>query len=599
MKNPRLFWQVFFPALAIILFSVVATTWVGTRSIRSFYYQQMRVDIMNRALLLRPHVQEVLKRAAPDELEEFCRTNGRQASTRITVIRGDGRVLADSHEDPGRMDNHGTRPEVVLALSGSTGSSFRFSHTLGRVMLYVAIPLDENSPKSGVLRLAVPATALEEVLAAIYHKILLGTLLVGLLAAVFAYWLAWRISRPLEEMRRSAERLAAGPTDRPVVMEKAGLSRETAELARALNSMANQINTRIRTITRQRNELEAVFSSMADSVLAIGVDHSIIRVNPAAAELFGIDPDTARGRPMQGVLRNRVLQDFINRALASSTPLEEDLVLNIETRELTLKGRSVPLLDGEGGRLGVLLVMNNLTRVNRLETIRRNFVANVSHELKTPVTAIRGYVETLLDGAWKDPGDLKKFLTIISRQAGRLEAIIDDLLSLARIEDSSENNNMAVRRERVCPILENSILACDPQAADKGVLVRLECSQPLSATVNRSMLEQAVINLLTNAIRYSHAGEAVTVKADVQPDEEGRKQLRISICDRGPGIGPEHIDHIFERFYRCDRGRSRRDGGTGLGLAIVNHIARCHGGEVEVRSTVGAGSVFTLVLPIR
>ena len=257
----------------------------------------------------------------------------------------------------------------------------------------------------------------------------------------------------------------------------------------------------------------------------------------------------------------------------------------------------MPLLDGEGDRLGVLLVMSNLTRVNRLETIRRNFVANVSHELKTPVTAIRGYVETLLDGAWKDPGDLKNFLAIINRQAGRLEAIIDDLLCLARIEDRSEHNNMIVREEWVCPILENSIQACEPQAADKGVRVRLECSQSLAAPVNRSMLEQAVINLLTNAIRYSPDGEEVTVQAVVQPDGKGKKQVRISVRDRGPGIGPEHIDHIFERFYRCDRGRSRKDGGTGLGLAIVNHIVRCHGGAVGVRSRVGAGATFIIELP--
>lgn len=596
MKNTRLFWQVFFPTLFIILISVSATTWIGTHIIRLFYYEQMRMDIKDRALLVKPNILQLLDRDG-SELQEFCRVNGRLSGTRITVIRGDGKVLADSNEDPERMDNHGTRPEILHAFGGSVGSSFRLSKTLGRIMLYVAVPLREKQPAEGVLRLSVPATALEEVLATIYHKIILGTCLVGLLAAVFSYWLACRISRPLEEMRLGAEHLAEGRTDMPVLMENASISKETSELARTLKNMAAQITARINTITQQHNELEAVFASMTDSVLAIGTDHRIIRVNTAAGKLFRIEKTVVKGKPMEGVLRNMLLQDFILRALESSKSLEEDLVLNIDSRKTTLKIRSVPLLDGEGGRLGVLLVMDNLTRVNRLEGIRKNFVANVSHELKTPITALRGYVETLLDGAWKNPEDALKFLEIINRQSSRLEAIVDDLLSLARIEDKSNNNDVLLTEEKISPILEYGVQACTLQAKEKGVHVNLDCKEELTAPVNRSMLEQAVINLLTNAIRYSPAGEQVTVRAIVQPDDEGKQQLRISVSDRGPGIGPEHIDHIFERFYRCDKGRSRKNGGTGLGLAIVRHIVQCHGGRVDVKSSVGAGAIFTITLP--
>ncbi|HHB74949.1 MAG TPA: HAMP domain-containing protein, partial [Desulfobulbus sp.] len=472
MKNTRLFWQIFFPVLFIILTSVSATTWIGAHFIRSFYYEQMREDIKDRALLVRPNILQLLDGDGL-ELQEFCRVNGRLAGTRITVIRRDGKVLADSNENPERMDNHGTRPEILLAFGGSVGSSFRLSKTLGRIMLYVAIPLKEKKPEDGVLRLSVPATAMDEVLAAIYHKIILGTCLVGLLAAVFSYWLARRISRPLEEMRKSAEHLAEGGTDTRVVTESAHISKETSKLARTMNTMADQITARIKTITRQHNELKAVFASMTDSVLAIGTDHRIIRVNRAAGQLFGIEKDIVKGKPVEGVLRNMLLQDLITRALASSTPLEEDLVLNIDSRKTILKTRSVPLLNEEGGKLGVLLVMNNLTRVNRLESIRQNFVANVSHELKTPITALHGYVETLLDGAWKNPEELKEFLQIINRQSLRLEAIVDDLLSLARIEDKSSKNNVHLAEEIIKSILENSIQACSLQAEEKGVRVKL------------------------------------------------------------------------------------------------------------------------------
>ena len=598
MKNTRLFWQIFVPALLIITTSIVATTWIGTRMIQSFYYQQMQEDIKDRALLLKPHILQLL--AAGDAgLQEFCRQNGRLADTRITVIAGDGTVLADSNENPARMDNHGHRPEIVIAMGGAVGSSLRRSKTLARNMLYVAVPLKPNRPRAGVLRLSVAATALETVLAGIYTKIILGACLIGLLAACFSFWMARRISRPLEEMRQGAEQLAAGTAQLPVVMEHVHLSRETTELARSLNNMAQQIHSRMKTIIQQANELEAVFSSMTDGVLAVAADQRIIRLNRAAAELFSLDSAAVQGKPMQAVLRSMVLQEFVTRALAGTETVAENLVLTLDGRETNLRIRSVPLADGEGRKMGVLLVMNNLTRVNQLETVRRNFVANVSHELKTPITSIRGYVETLLDGAMDDPEAAAGFLAIINRQSARLDAIVDDLLSLARIEDRAANDGICLEQEKIFPILETAVQACSIQAEQKSVAVVLQCDPLLTAAVNQAMLEQAVINLLTNAVKYSPDGETVTIKAACHRGVGEEKTIRISVRDQGPGIAPEHLDRLFERFYRCDRARSRESGGTGLGLSIVKHIAQCHGGTVEVTSSVGTGSVFTLILPVR
>lgn len=594
MKNIRLFRQIFLAALLILIPSIFATTWYGTRMIQSFYYQEMESDIGDRALLIRPHILQLLDGSGA-RLQEFCRRTGRTATTRITVIDGDGTVLADSNEDPDRMDNHKSRPEIRTAMAGEVGASLRFSKTLNQNMLYVAIPLHNDNPEAGALRLSVQATTLNTVLSSIHRKILFGALFIALVAGGLSYFLARRISRPLEEMRRGAERLAGGKTNQPIVIET-NVSREMAELARSLNHMAKQINKRINIIDQQRNELEAVFSSMTDGVLAIGTDHQIIRMNKAAARLFSIDGQDVRNRPFVGVLRNRVLQQFISQALASETVAEQDLILIENGRRITLRTRAVPLYDGAEKRMGSLVIMNNLTRINQLENMRQDFVANVSHELKTPITAIRGYVETLLDGALKQPEDAERFLRIIDRQGARLDAIVDDLLTLARIEDKAEKNALVLQQEAIRPILEAAIQTCMVQAEQKNIAVYLKCPSSLEGRVNRPMLEQAIINLLTNAITYSPEKGTVDLRAE-QQTTKGRKIIRISLQDQGPGIATEQQKRIFERFYRCDKARSREHGGTGLGLAIVKHIAGSHRGTVEVESTFGHGSTFTLILP--
>ena len=597
MKNTRLFWQIFLAVLLIVIGSIAIGSWYESAMIKSFYYQQMREDIGNRTLLLRPHIQQLLS-ANPNGLQEFCRQAGRAASTRITVINGRGKVLADSNEDPARMDNHGSRPEIKIAYAGKTGSSLRFSKTLSRRMLYVAMPLYNDAPDRGVLRLSVPATALDAVLTDIREKTAFGTVIIALLAAWLSYLLARRISRPLEQMQRGAELLSAGETGKPIILEDNHVAREIADLGQALNTMGAQIHSRIMMISQQRNELEAVFASMTDGVLAIGTNHTIIRVNKAAAALFHINGRGVQGKPFEGVIRNRLLQAFLNATLETNKPTKRDLNLLEGGREMSLRLHTVPLYDGEEKRLGSLVIINNLTRLNQLENIRQDFVANVSHELKTPITAIRGYVETLLDGAMEDKNAAKNFLQVIERQNSRLDAIVDDLLTLARIEDKFKTNNITMAQEKILPVLEAVVQDCALQAKRKKVVVTVKCPPELEGKINRAMLEQGIINLLTNAIKYSPEGKPVSITSNRHTDLSGKDVITIRVQDEGPGIGRQHLDRIFERFYRCDKARSRESGGTGLGLAIVKHIAQCHGGRVEVYSKKGAGSTFTLTIPV-
>ncbi|CAK8713819.1 histidine kinase [Candidatus Electrothrix aarhusensis] len=601
MRRRPLFWQIFPVSLLISLCTVLAVSWFATTTFKTFYYDQMVVDIEARALLLEQKILDLVM-DSPDALQDFCRQAGRRAHTRITVVGPDGAVLADSNEDPQRMEKHGKRPEIIRAYSGQTGSSLRFSTTLHRDMLYVAIPLRlspaDHADKTGALRLSVPATALNTVLGTIRNRVVLASLLTILLAAVFSRQLALRISRPLEEIKRGAEQLSSGEKTRLVNLHEHGLSLEMSGLVISLNRMAEQLMERILLTRRQHNELEAVFSSMAEAVLAVDAEERVIRLNRAAGLLFRIDPHIGKDRPVQGMLRNPELMEMIRGTLRNNNCAAAEVELFDGQQRTTLEVRVVPLQDNAQQPIGALMVMDDVTRINRLENVRRDFVANVSHELKTPITVIRGYVETLLDGGVDAHTDGKKFLQIVLRQAGRLDAIIDDLLSLSRIENKAGDRDALLEftLENLNTVLKAALQTCKLRADDQQVRLELHCPLDLRAVHNAALLEEAVINLLNNAVTYSPAGATVIVRAEVQQDSGG-KWINIAVEDKGCGIRKEHLDRIFERFYRCDKARSRENGGTGLGLSIVKHIARSHGGTVEVESHFGRGSTFTLNLP--
>jgi two-component system phosphate regulon sensor histidine kinase PhoR len=362
-------------------------------------------------------------------------------------------------------------------------------------------------------------------------------------------------------------------------------------LAKALNEMATQLHDRILTITRQRNELEAVLASLSEGVLAVDSRGHVVSVNKAAAELLNIDPGQAQGRNVEEVTRNVGLQQFVKDALQSDKSTEGDVSFPDEGgRFLHLHGAG--LLDARGERSGAVIVLSDMTRIHRLENLRRDFVANVSHELKTPVTSIQGFVEALQDGELGEPEQAVRYLGIIAKHAERLNAIIDDLLSLSRLEEVGQRRAILFETTNIKPILAAAVEFSGIKASQKNVTINLDCADRIQAKINTPLLEQAVVNLVDNAVKYSEEGRAV----DVVAREQGR-EIVIEVRDEGCGIPPEHLERIFERFYVVDKGRSRKLGGTGLGLAIVKHIAQAHGGTVTVESTPGQGSSFRIHLP--
>jgi two-component system phosphate regulon sensor histidine kinase PhoR len=331
---------------------------------------------------------------------------------------------------------------------------------------------------------------------------------------------------------------------------------------------------------------------MVEGVMAVDPQERVISLNAAAAALLAADPDQVKGRGLQEVIRNTDLRRFVTRALACDQPIEDDVVLRSD-EERVLQARGTSLRDARGRPIGAVIVLNDVTHLRRLENIRRDFVANASHELKTPITSIKGFVETLLDGALHSPDDTERFLRIIARQADRLNAIIEDLLCLAKIEQTATAADVVLQTCRLRDVLQAAIGECVPRATERQIAIRLSCEAELLAQANPALLEQAVMNLLDNALKYSDPESEVHVEALRQ----GRETL-IHVHDQGCGIEEEHLDRLFERFYRVDKARSRKLGGTGLGLAIVKHIVNAHGGHVTVVSSPGQGSTFTIHLPL-
>ena len=590
MPRKRLIWQIYPPFLVIILIALVALTWFFSRTLDDFYREEKRRGLEAQGQLVVNQARDALVSGNISSLESLSVALGKQSGTRLTIILPDGRVVGDSEEAPAKMDNHARRPEIRVALEGRSGAATRYSTTLQQEMMYVALPVRSNDQIIGCVRTALPIASVDKALETVLFHVINSGILIALIAALISLWVSRRISRPLVEMKRGAERFAGGELDRRLPVYK---GEEMGGLAEAMNQMAAQLNDRLQTVVSQRNEQEAVLASMIEGVLAVDHQERILRINQAAATLLGTNPELAVGRSLQEVVRKPELQRFITESLQSRTSIEADMTLLYQGEERFLQTHGTPLRGSDGQTIGALIVIRDVTRLRRLENLRRDFVANVSHELRTPITAIKGAVETLLAGANENPEDSQRFLEIANRQSDRLNAIIEDLLSLSRLERDAESDEVARTHERLLPILESALQSCSSIAKSREVDVNLFCSEELVANVNSALLEQAVINLVDNAIKYSESRNFVTVESW----QEG-EQVMIKVQDRGQGISKAHLPRLFERFYRVDAARSRAVGGTGLGLAIVKHIVQAHNGGVTVHSTPGEGSVFTISLPV-
>jgi two-component system phosphate regulon sensor histidine kinase PhoR len=587
-RRKRLLWQLFPSYLLITLIALLAASWYASEAMRHFFLEQTATDLKARAALVEKQIKGLLSPLRPEAVDAICKEAGRLSATRITVILPEGKVIGDSRETPRLMDNHAGRPEITTALSGQTGQSMRFSKTLMQRMLYVAVPIRDRQDIVAVLRTALPANAVETEIRSIQLKIALGGCVIALLAAGISWIISRRISHPIEQMKKSAVQFAGGDLNHRL---PAPATEEMAGLADAMNQMAAQLDDRIETIINQRNQLETVLASMLEGVIAIDSEERIVSINRAAAQLFENDPDNCQNKSIQEVIRSPALQQFIRHALTHTHPAEEDITV-YQNEERVIDVKSSPLLDAAHQQIGTLVVLNDVTQLRRLENMRRDFVANVSHEIKTPLTAIKGFVETLQQGKVDKAEEYERFLAIIQKHVDRLNSIIEDLLALSRIEQEDERKEIHFRNAKIEDIFQAATQMCRPKAEEKKIRIDLDCEKEITAVFDPALIEQAVVNLLDNAIKYSEPQSNVLMKSYLQNTE-----VIICIQDHGIGIAQKHLPRLFERFYRVDKARSRSLGGTGLGLAIVKHIAQAHGGHVMVESQLGEGSRFSIHLP--
>lgn len=586
MGKIRLRWQLFPTYLFIMLVSLGVIAVVTSRSIRQIHIREVKRSLEHQATLMARVLGDRIDWADGNGGNEFIESYLTDPRMRLTLIGADGTVIFDTDHNVSEMDNHATRAEVVEAFRDGVGSSVRHGDTLDRDMVYVAQVVRSDGGIAGVVRTSLSLDEVRMDLASFYRKLFIG----GGLIALFGAFLSWRVgnrlSRPLEELERIALRFSRGELD---VETREYRSQELTSLSRTLHQMARELRERIDRVEAQRNEHHAVLEGMVEGVLAIDQNDIILNVNRSAGNMLGIKPEQAVGKPLRDWVRNRDILRLLSRAKQASGPLEAEMVLYLP-QERIVQGHTASLREEDGQDFGVIMVLHDVTRLRELEIVRKEFVANVSHELKTPITTIKGFVETLLDGAMDDPKQARQFMEIIDRHTNRLINILEDLLSLSKLEQEEGDLEWVVLN--AAQLIQNSIKLCLDRAREKQIDVIPEVETEVRIRGEASLLEQALVNLIDNAIKYSPSGTQIRVRSSIQGD-----RAQIEVIDQGDGIPTQHLPRIFERFYRVDKARSNKTGGTGLGLSIVKHIARVHRGNVDVTSILGEGSTFRLILP--
>jgi two-component system phosphate regulon sensor histidine kinase PhoR len=505
-----------------------------------------------------------------------------QTQARITVIAADGRVLVDSASDAGQMDLHNTRMEVVDARATGSGWAMRHSATLGVDMLYVARRV---GPNGNVVRLAMPATDIRGAERDLRHFILLSALVAAVLAVLLGGVITGSLTGSVEELVRAARRMGDGDLGTRAHVRSTD---ETADLARALNTMADGLLAARRDLERKAGDLRSVLAQMADGVLIITPDESIRLVNHSAGAMLGTDPDQAAGRRLGEVALDYELTEVARRTLRLRTVVRRQVSLGPEARILSVV--ATPVEDDQGQTIGAVMTLRDVTDVRRLEQIRRDFVANAGHELRTPVASIRSLAETLAAGAVNDPQASGRFLEQIVQNTETLGRLVDDMMALARLDAIAEPPD--AEAVGVLRALQEAADRLAPQTQAKRLEVVIEAPPDLEVWCAEANLMPALVNLLDNAAKYTPEGSRVEMRA-----EAGDGNVRITVTDQGPGIPEAHRKRVFERFYRVDKSRSRALGGTGLGLSIVKHSVESSGGSVWVESGPDGGARFVVVLP--
>lgn len=595
----KMVWQIFPLFLVIMVISLAFVTYYSTSFFKNYFLKTYEKELGIQATLLQNYFQNlslpipledaVSDESAPGVIDRHCKAVGKQTRTRITVILPSGRVVGDSLANIKLMDDHKSRPEIKAAFERKRGMSIRYSATLDQNMMYTALPVVRDNIVAAVVRTSVSVSSIDEKIKFVRNNILVAMFLSILAAGLAGLYITTRIVRPIEQMKKGAGRFSEGDLATRLPVPE---TEELASLAMTMNDMAGSLNSKIQELKNRSMELEAIHSSMQEGVIAIDEDEKIITINEAAARIFDFSTTDLKNRDILEVARNVAFQEFIKKTLATHEPCEDTIVIKRDT-DLILNIHSSHLYDTQKNRMGILIIFHDITRLKKLENMHKDFAANVSHELKTPLTSIKGFIETLQQihstGSEAERG---KFLLIIEKNVERMIDLIDDLLSLSRLE-RKQGGDIHLANQDLDPLISTAVHSLGAAVKKKKMKINIDCEDDLTATIDPILMEQAIVNIVDNAVKYSDQGGRIDI---LGRQEDGFAILEIK--DQGCGIPKEHLPRIFNRFYRVDKARSRNEGGTGLGLAIVKHIVQYHKGQIEVESTKHQGTSFAIRIPI-
>ena len=584
MNRRPLFKQLFFTFIPIVLIGIIALIVLVNQFTRNFYFSQTTNDLRSRAQLISLTIND--KSLKSNLIQEYVDQASLTGDMRITIVRKDGVVFGDSHKNHRQMDNHKNRPEIIEAIQFGEGTSNRFSSTIQEDQIYFALN-PNNNEEIYIIRVSVSLNELEDSMADLQSKILIIGFMIGLFCLLISFYFSKQLTTPLEAMRLEAEKYVSTlKLSTPIPIPK---TKELASLAISLNQIAMELDKRIKKMQLDKTEKESILSSMQEGLLALNKKTEILSINDIAVDYLNIKKEIAVGTEISALSKNKKLLSIIKKVSKNNTRIQQEIIIKGNKKRHFLISGS-PLKRG-GKKSGVLMLINDITLQKQLESVRQDFVANVSHELKTPITSIIGYLELIDQGELKDE-QKKLFLNKVFNHTNRMNAIIDDLLKLSKIESQEDDNSIELMPSPLSQIIDGSVDDLNTLTSKNNNKILVACNESIMVNADPQLLREAIINLLENAVKYGTTGTDIKINVDQT------ETTNIQVINEGEVIPDKHRDRIFQRFYRIDKSRDREAGGTGLGLAIVKHISLVHGGEVGVSFSDNSETCFTISLPI-
>jgi len=595
MLKSRILWRLYAAYVVIIL---ISTSVVGILINRQVTETSL-AEIQNTLAASNDYLSEIALHSLstyPNEirlypaLQNVIRALGERTKSRLTIISVKGIVIADSQEDPDKMDNHLDRPEIKATKFAGYGSATRFSQTLQLKMMYRAQAVHSKTKLLGYVRVSLPLTVINHRQIEIQKLVLISAVIAGIIALILGFYFARSFTNPLIKMTEVAEAISRGEYDKRIQIDQ---DDEIGQLAKAFNRMAISSSERITDIINDRNSLAMILRGMVEGVIAVDKNQHIVHINEAAARMLNVSMTTSLNRPVWEQVRFKEINTALEQALNENDVVESQLRLPSEQNDLVINIYVAVLVDVQQEPTGAIIVLHDISKLDRLIKIRRDFVANASHELKTPITAIKGLAETILDDREMPEDTKNNFIEKISAQSTRLSILVTDLISLSRLESDPDIDNF--RRIEIQGLLERSVNGAMQLCSEKNLNIEmiLNTDSKLVVMGDGHALSQLIDNLIDNAIHYTSKGGDIKLSL-----EEKDSQAVLTIADTGIGIEPKEQSRIFERFYRIDKARSKVLGGTGLGLSIVKNIVRQHRGAISIESQLGVGSRFQISLPL-